>query len=129
MARTGTVIERLEVEAYTIPTDAPEEDGTLRWDSTTIVVVHASAAGITGLGYSYADVSSAKLIESKLAKVVEGMDATSPRRSWAAMVKAIRNLGRPGIASMAISAVERRIVGSARADARGAAVRGLGQRP
>jgi L-alanine-DL-glutamate epimerase-like enolase superfamily enzyme len=99
-------IERVEVNAYTIPTDAPEEDGTLAWDSTTIVVVHVHASGITGLGYTYADVSTAKLIESKLAGVVEGLDARAPRRAWSAMVKAVRNLGRSGICAMAISALD-----------------------
>ena len=28
-------IEELEVGAYTVPTDAPEADGTLAWDATT----------------------------------------------------------------------------------------------
>src|SRR5207302_1710893 len=32
------VVEELDVSSYTIPTDAPESDGTLEWDSTTIVV-------------------------------------------------------------------------------------------
>jgi L-alanine-DL-glutamate epimerase-like enolase superfamily enzyme len=99
-------IDRIEVGAYTIPTDGPEADGTLAWDSTTIVVVHAHAAELSGLGYTYADVSTAKLIESKLAGVVEGRDACAPRGAWAAMVCATRNLGRPGITSMAISAVD-----------------------
>ena len=102
----ATPIDRIEVRAYTVPTDAPEADGTLAWDSTTIVVVHAHAAGVTGLGYTYADVSTARLIESKLAAVLQGADATAPRASWAAMVRATRNLGRPGITSMAISAVD-----------------------
>jgi L-alanine-DL-glutamate epimerase-like enolase superfamily enzyme len=100
------VIEQLEVAAYEIPTDAHEADGTLEWDSTTLVVVHAHSAGEVGLGYTYADVSTAKLIESKLAGVVCGRDALSPQRAWSAMVGAIRNLGRPGIASMAIAAVD-----------------------
>ena len=69
-------------------------------------MVHAHAGDCTGLGYTYADLATAKLIESKLAGVVSGLDAGAPRRAWAAMVKAIRNLGRPGIASMAISAVD-----------------------
>ncbi len=99
-------VDRVEIAAYTIPTDAPEGDGTLRWDSTTIVVVHAYSGKTVGLGYTYADVSTARLIESKLAGVVEGMSAAAPRRAWAAMVRAIRNLGRPGICSMAISAVD-----------------------
>jgi L-alanine-DL-glutamate epimerase-like enolase superfamily enzyme len=106
MPTTATTVDRLEVAAYTVPTEMPEEDGTLRWDATTIVVVHAHARGVAGLGYSYADVATAKLIESKLAGVVEGMDAAAPRRAWSAMVKQVRNLGRVGIASMAISAVD-----------------------
>jgi L-alanine-DL-glutamate epimerase-like enolase superfamily enzyme len=104
--RAAAPIEGLEVGAYTVATDAPEADGTLSWDATTIVVVHARARGHTGVGYTYADVSTAKLVESKLAGVVEGMDALSPQGAWLAMVGAIRNLGRPGIASMAISAVD-----------------------
>lgn len=95
--RAETPIEEIEVAAYTIPTDAPEADGTLSWDSTTIVVVHAHAGGERGLGYTYADVSTAKLVESKLAGVVKGRDAMAPQAAWGAMVGAIRNLGRPGI--------------------------------
>jgi L-alanine-DL-glutamate epimerase-like enolase superfamily enzyme len=106
MTIDAATVERIDVQAYTIPTDAPEGDGTLQWDSTTIVVVHTHAGGRVGLGYTYADVSTAKLIDTKLAGVVEGMDAASPRRAWAAMVKATRNLGRSGITSMAIAAVD-----------------------
>ena len=32
-----TAISELQVAAYRVPTDAPESDGTLEWDSTTIV--------------------------------------------------------------------------------------------
>ena len=104
MSPSTATVERIDVQAYTIPTDAPEGDGTLEWDSTTIVVVQAHAQGQVGLGYTYADVSTAKLIESKLADVVQAVRG-SPRASWAAMVSAIRNLGRPGISSMAIAVV------------------------
>ncbi|MBV9007130.1 MAG: hypothetical protein JO181_20850 [Solirubrobacterales bacterium] len=104
--RTQQSIEEIEVGAYTVPTDAPEADGTLAWDSTTIVVVHAHAAGTAGLGFTYADLSTAKLIESKLASIVRGRDAMAPQGAWAAMIREIRNLGRPGIASMAIAAVD-----------------------
>jgi L-alanine-DL-glutamate epimerase-like enolase superfamily enzyme len=104
--RVDTPVEVVEVAAYTVPTDAPEADGTLSWDETTIVVVHARAGDAQGLGYTYADVSTAKLVESKLAGVVEGSDAMSPQANWRAMVGAIRNLGRPGISSMAIAAVD-----------------------
>ena len=105
-ASAGARLEALEVSAYTVPTDAPEADGTLAWDSTTIVVVHASGAGERGLGYTYADLATAALIESKLTALVAGVDVLDPPSAWKAMVGAIRNLGRPGIASMAIAAVD-----------------------
>jgi L-alanine-DL-glutamate epimerase-like enolase superfamily enzyme len=105
-ARAEIPVDELEVGAYTIPTDAPEADGTLAWDATTIVVVHAHGAGERGLGYTYADVSTAKLIDSKLAGVVHGRDAMVPQAAWEAMVEQTRNLGRPGITSMAIAAVD-----------------------
>ena len=104
--RVEAPVEQLEVGAFTIPTDQPEADGTLAWDSTTIVVVHAHGGGEVGLGYTYADVSTAKLIDSKLAGVVGGCDAMSPQGAWEKMVEQTRNLGRPGITSMAIAAVD-----------------------
>ncbi|MGA7385168.1 MAG: enolase C-terminal domain-like protein [Methylocella sp.] len=99
-------VERLTVSAFRIPTDAPESDGTLAWDSTALVLVEAQAAGNTGIGYSYADTATAALIKDTLAEVVRGRDAMAVGGHWVAMVQAIRNLGRPGIASMAIAAVD-----------------------
>src|ERR671927_1163173 len=90
-------VERLEVSAYTIPTDEPESDGTLEWDSTTIVVVEAHAGDEAGLGYTYGDAAVATLIESKLADVVKGADALSPPAAWAGMQTAVRNAGQPGV--------------------------------
>ena len=102
----GTPVERLTVSVYKIPTDQPESDGTYEWDSTTIVIVEAEAADQHSLGYTYADEATAKLITSKLKDVVIGRDAMSVNAAWMAMVESIRNLGRPGICSMAISAVD-----------------------
>jgi hypothetical protein len=42
---TEAAIEHLEVSAYSIPTDAPEADGTFAWNQTTLVLVEAGAAG------------------------------------------------------------------------------------
>ena len=102
----ATVIERIEVTAYTVPTDAPESDGTLEWDSTTLVLVEASAGSTTGIGYTYAHPAAALLIRDELAGVVQGGDPLDVVRSWSAMVGRVRNLGRPGVGSMAISAVD-----------------------
>lgn len=99
-------IRKIAVSCYTVPTETPESDGTLQWDKTTMVFVEVSAGGCVGMGYSYADVSTGKLIESLLAKKVEGRSAWDIPGAHAAMIHAIRNLGRPGIVSMAISAVD-----------------------
>ena len=99
-------VERVEVSAYTVPTDSPESDGTLRWDSTTMVLVEAIGGGRRGLGYTYGDVSVGKFIESKLAETVRDADAMSPPSAWAAMQGTIRNAGRTGVGAMAVSAVD-----------------------
>ena len=87
-------IDDVQVAAYTIPTeDAQESDGTLVWDSTTIVVVQISAGGHTGLGYTYTDPSCAQVIEGKLAPVVGRSDPLAPQQTWARMQVQSRQLG------------------------------------
>lgn len=106
---TGNVevpIERVDVSAYTIPTSFPESDGTLEWDSTTMVLVEITGGGKTGLGFTYADTATARLIQDKLAGIVQGQNAMAIPKLWFDMVHSIRNLGRPGISSMAISGVD-----------------------
>ena len=99
-------IDRIKVSSFTVPTDFPESDGTLQWNSTTLVLVHAHGGNKVGLGYTYADTATAILIRDTLSKTVEGQNAMAPAASWNAMVARTRNLGRPGIVSMAISAVD-----------------------
>jgi L-alanine-DL-glutamate epimerase-like enolase superfamily enzyme len=102
----GVAIERLDVSAYTVPTDSAESDGTYAWDKTTIIIVEVSAGGKRGLGYTYADLSTLSQVKTMLAHIVQGQDAMNVPACWQAMLEAIRNLGRPGIASMAIAAVD-----------------------
>jgi L-alanine-DL-glutamate epimerase-like enolase superfamily enzyme len=104
--RSGVPIDSVEVSAYTIPTDAPESDGTLAWDSTTLVLVTAHAGNEVGVGYTYAGTPVATVVESKLAGVITGSDALQPPARWAQMHHAIRNLGRPGVVAEAIAAVD-----------------------
>jgi L-alanine-DL-glutamate epimerase-like enolase superfamily enzyme len=73
-ARAEAPIERVDVSAYTIPTDEPESDGTFEWDETTIVVVHLSAGGETGLGYTYGPKAVAVVVEDLLAPALVGSD-------------------------------------------------------
>ncbi|EEF62731.1 enolase C-terminal domain-like protein [Pedosphaera parvula] len=99
-------IRKLQVSAYKIPTDGPESDGTMEWTSTTMILVEAFAGRTKGLGFSYASESTGVLIQEKLTEVVIGRNAMDVPGAWESMVRSIRNLGRPGIASMAISAVD-----------------------
>jgi len=99
-------VESLAVSAFTVPTDEPESDGTLEWNSTTIVVVEARAGDETGLGYTYAPAAAGKLVDEKLAEVVRGLDAFAVAEAWEAMAVALRNSGRPGIGFCALAAVD-----------------------
>ena len=105
-ARVDVPITRIDVSAFTIPTDAPEADGTLDWDHTTIVVVHAQGGGATGVGYTYTDVAAAALIKSVLAPCVVGRDALDIEAAYVAMRRAVRNLGQQGVTATAIAAVD-----------------------
>ena len=99
-------IEKVQVSAYRIPTDGPESDGTLKWDHTTIVLVELVAADINAIGLHLCRPATAKLIQSLLANELLGTNAAAIPARFADMVHAIRNLGRPGICAMAISAVD-----------------------
>jgi L-alanine-DL-glutamate epimerase-like enolase superfamily enzyme len=99
-------VTAVRAAAYEIPTDQPEQDGTLDWSSTVIVVVEADAGGRTGIGYTYAHRCVVPLVTSLLADVVTGRDPDDVRATWLAMVLAVRNLGTTGLAAMAISAVD-----------------------
>ena len=104
--RDRVKIARVQVSCYTVPTDAPEADGTLSWNKTTVVLVQVTAGDKTGLGFTYADLATGELVRSLLIRLVEERDAMDIPGAWSAMVRAIRNLGRPGIGSMAVSAVD-----------------------
>lgn len=106
MKRRDVEIDRVEVSAFTVPTSQTESDGTLEWDATTMVVVEISAGGQLGIGYTYADVATAALVRDKLTPLVQECDPLDIPLAWQQLVAAIRNLGRPGIASMAIAAVD-----------------------
>ncbi|HEY2879095.1 enolase C-terminal domain-like protein [Nocardioides sp.] len=102
-------ITSVEASAYTIPTDRPEGDGTLTWDATTWVLVTVRVgdpALPSGLGWSYAPAPAAAVVRDLLADVVVGRSALDVRGTWEAVVRAVRNAGRPGLVSMAISAVD-----------------------
>ena len=106
MARARAKVAALDVAAYTIPTDKPESDGTLAWDKTTLVRVEVAAGGARGWGWTYADTATARLVADKLRGEVVGRDAMDVGGAFVAMAESVRNLGREGVASMAMSAVD-----------------------
>ncbi len=105
-AVTDANIDSVEVSAYTVPTDAPEADGTISWDSTTMVLVRARSGDVEGIGWTYGPTACATFIKERLAGLVRRRNAMDVAGSSQAMIKAVRNAGRPGIAGYAISAVD-----------------------
>ena len=105
-AADAPVVSAVEATAYTIPTDQPEADGTIAWDDTTIVVVRVHADGVVGTGWTYGSAAIASLVEQTLAPVVTGTNALANVATWSRLVRALRNVGRPGVAGMGLSAVD-----------------------
>lgn len=99
-------VEKVATGRYTVPTDQPESDGTLAWQATTMVTAEVRAGGTTGLGWTYASRASQTVIEDLLSEAVVGTDLLDTADSHERMVRACRNIGRPGVVSCAISAVD-----------------------
>ena len=102
----GCEITKGKVAAYTVPTDAPEADGTFSWSSTTMVLVRLEAGGKWGIGYTYADAATGKVVQKLLEKVVQGCDVFDHGAILQAMFQQVRNSGETGVTSMAISAID-----------------------
>jgi len=103
---TGCPITEIQWSAYRVPTDEPESDGTLEWDSTTMIVVHARGADEIGMGFGYASQAAGNVIGSILSESVRGISALDIPAAWEAMVHGVRNQGRLGITAAAVSAVD-----------------------
>ncbi|MFI6654212.1 enolase C-terminal domain-like protein [Streptomyces sp. NPDC050523] len=99
-------LHRPVVSVYTVPTDAPEADGTLAWASTTMVIAEVTADETTGTGWTYGPPAVGEFVRDQLAPLLEGRSALDIPAAHDAMCRAVRNAGRPGIAACAISAVD-----------------------
>jgi L-alanine-DL-glutamate epimerase-like enolase superfamily enzyme len=99
-------IGSVDVAVYRVPTDQPEADGTLAWESTTVVAVEVNAGGTSGLGWTYAGAGSASVVKEQLSGVCVGKSPLDVPGLNEGMARACRNLGRGGLVACAISAVD-----------------------
>ncbi len=106
MPDSDAPITGIRARAFSIPTDLPEADGTFAWDKTTLVVVDVLAGNKAGFGYTYANAALVGLINDTLAPVIDGMNALDVPKANRALWRAVRNLGRSGMAACAISALD-----------------------
>jgi L-alanine-DL-glutamate epimerase-like enolase superfamily enzyme len=99
-------IHAVQVDLFTIPTDLPEADGTLSWNSTSMVLVRLDCAGVESLGYTYADRGTFAVAHELLDVIVHGSDPMRRSETLQRMLRHIRNLGETGEAMMAVSAID-----------------------
>lgn len=92
--------------AYTIPTDAPEADGTFHWDRTTLMLVELEAGEVHGVGYTYSHAVAAPLARDLMKHAVEGADPFSIPAIFEKIRRLQRNYGSAGIAATALSAID-----------------------
>jgi L-alanine-DL-glutamate epimerase-like enolase superfamily enzyme len=106
MANTTPTITKVAATAFRFPTDAPEADGTIAWNMTSMVLVEVMAGATLGFGYTYASSAAADVVNNVLSKVAVGHQAAAVEQAWHEMVSAVRNIGWRGVAASAISAVD-----------------------
>jgi len=99
-------VRAVGASAYRVPTDQPEADGTLAWKETVVAAVEVTAGDSVGLGWTYASTGAKTVIDEHLSAIVTGTDPFDVVGSHESMVRACRNLGRPGEVATAISAVD-----------------------
>jgi L-alanine-DL-glutamate epimerase-like enolase superfamily enzyme len=105
------LVRSIRADAYVVPTstedrERPESDGTIRWDSTGILVVRVEAGGATGLGYAYTAPASIQIVQDVLWSVIENADPVGTERLYWEMAAATRNIGWPGVSAGAVSALD-----------------------
>ncbi|HEV2577769.1 MAG TPA: enolase C-terminal domain-like protein [Acidobacteriaceae bacterium] len=106
MTSSEPKIAETSAVAYTIPTDAPEADGTFAWNKTTLIVVEIRCEQSTGVGYTYSHKTAAPLARELMKEHVYGRSPFDTNALFSSMRKAQRNYGRDGIAATALSAID-----------------------
>jgi L-alanine-DL-glutamate epimerase-like enolase superfamily enzyme len=103
---TGVELAGLQAAAHKVPLSEPETDGTLAWSATTVVTVTARADSAAGLGWTYGPAAAASIVDDLLGPAIREVDAFDIPGAHLAMRRATRNAPTPGLATLAISAVD-----------------------
>lgn len=106
MTNSSLRIHNSRATAYTVPTDAPEADGTFSWEQTTLVLVELEAGDAHGLGYTYSHAVTAPLARDLMEHAVEGADPFTIPAIFKRIRELQRNYGSEGIAATALSAID-----------------------
>ena len=104
------MIERLETAYYRLPLEGVGDAGHGVIDSEELVTLEVHADGLTGQGYAYTIGRGGRaiqaLIEHDLAPLLVGRSAEDVEGLWELMWRRLLYVGRGGLASFAIAAVD-----------------------
>ena len=84
-----SLINSIKTYVYKIPTDFPESDGTIEWDSTTLIAVLIHACGQIGLGFTYGHEAVSQVIHTTFAPILKNSNAMNVPFLWEKMLDAV----------------------------------------
>lgn len=103
-------IERIESAYFRLPLEPSGDAGHGAIDTEEIITVKLHAGGLTGHGYAYTIGRGGRglhaLVEHDLAPLLVGRDATDIEALWRLMWQRLLYVGRGGLASFAIAALD-----------------------
>jgi L-alanine-DL-glutamate epimerase-like enolase superfamily enzyme len=103
-------IESVETAYYRLPLEAMGDAGHGDIDTEELITLHLHAEGLTGHGYSYTIGRGGRaiksLIDNDIVPMIIGQDATGIGDLWDLMWQRLLYVGRGGLASFAVAAVD-----------------------
>jgi L-alanine-DL-glutamate epimerase-like enolase superfamily enzyme len=103
-------IERVDTDYYRLPLEPMGDAGHGAIDSEELITLEVHAEGLTGHGYAYTIGRGGRavrsLIDDDIVPLIVGQDATDIRGLWDLMWQRLLYVGRGGLASFAIAAVD-----------------------
>jgi L-alanine-DL-glutamate epimerase-like enolase superfamily enzyme len=103
-------IERVETVYYRLPLEAMGDAGHGDIDTEELITLNLHAGGLMGHGYSYTIGRGGRavrsLIDDDIVPMILGQDATDIQALWDLMWQRLLYVGRGGLASFAIAAVD-----------------------